>query len=97
MLELEFQSDPVFLNRVWNLTEAEVLIRCPVCKAKVIFAPNWESARKYQVHPGAYCSVDRKHLTAMFELALEPTPDSAPHAPRDRAGWSAEPAPQPME
>ncbi|TDU71178.1 ribonuclease [Prosthecobacter fusiformis] len=72
MLELDYQSGTAFLKRVWNLDEAEVLIRCPICKAKVIFAPSWETAHKYKVHPGAYCSVDRKHLTVMFELTPPP-------------------------
>jgi hypothetical protein len=71
MEKLVFSSDLAFLNKVWKLTEEEVLILCPICNGRVIFAPNWNLARIHGVPPGAYCSVDRKHLTAMFEIDLE--------------------------
>lgn len=32
-----------------------------------MFVPDWKRARELTVHPGAYCTVDRRHLTVVFE------------------------------
>ncbi|WP_395732633.1 hypothetical protein [Prosthecobacter sp.] len=36
-----------------------------------MFVPDWKRARELTVHPGAYCRVDRRHLTVMFDMAPE--------------------------
>lgn len=78
MKDAVFRTDSDFLREIWNLPEEELRLRCPICNAPVIFAPTFERARKHRTHPGAYCSVDRKHLTEMFELAPEHSPANGP-------------------
>jgi len=71
MQDLVFRADSAFLMEIWKLSDDEMLLRCPVCNARVIFAPTWERARRHGVHPGAYCTKDEKHLMMMFELDPE--------------------------
>ncbi|BCU78009.1 hypothetical protein [Luteolibacter sp. LG18] len=71
---LVYQSDAAFLRKIWTLPEEELVLRCPVCHARVLFAPTWERARRLGVHPGTHCSADRKHLMVLFELDAEPSP-----------------------
>lgn len=50
-----------------NAAGARVL--CPRCGAEIVIAPDIKSGRRYQVHPGIYCSADSKHVFAMFHVA----------------------------
>jgi hypothetical protein len=70
---LVYQSGAKFLMEIWKRDPSTLNLICPVCGAKVIYAPTWELANKLGVHPGAYCSESKQHLSVMFEL--EP-PDS---------------------
>ena len=68
MQTLTYRSGGGFIASLLKLDPYQVRLLCPVCGEEMIFAPTRELAQKHRVHPGAYCSVDRKHLTVMFEL-----------------------------
>jgi hypothetical protein len=69
MEKLAFKTDAAFLRRIWNAPENSLQLLCPICSAPVQFAPTWDRARRLAIHPGAYRSANRKHLTVIFELA----------------------------
>ncbi len=71
MEELIFKSAPAFLEKLWAMPQDSVRLLCPVCGGDVMCAPDWKRARELTVHPGAYCTVNRRHLTVMFDLAPE--------------------------
>ena len=79
MEELIFKSDRAFLETLWTKSQESLRLLCPVCGGEVMFAPDWKRARELTVHPGAYCTVNRRHLTVVFEEA--PVERSRP--PRD--------------
>lgn len=74
MEELIFKSDPAFLEKLGTQSQKSFRLLCPVCQGDVMYAPDWKRARELTVHPGAYCTVDRRHLTVMFDLAPERLP-----------------------
>lgn len=71
MEEIIFKTDPAFLEILWATPQETLHLLCPVCGGDVMFAPDWKRARELTIHPGAYCTVDRRHLTVMFDLAPE--------------------------
>lgn len=71
MEELIFKTDPAFLEILWTTPQETLRLLCPVCGGDVLFAPDWKRARELTIHPGAYCTVDRRHLTVMFDMAPE--------------------------
>ena len=71
MEELIFKTDHAFLEKLWTTPLETLRLLCPVCGGDVMFAPDWKRARELTIHPGAYCMVDRRHLTVMFDMAPE--------------------------
>lgn len=71
MEELIFKTDPAFLEKLWMTPQGALRLLCPVCEGDVLIVPDWKRARELTIHPGAYCSVDRRHLTVMFDMAPE--------------------------
>ena len=71
MEELVYQKGTAFLKSIWDAPPESICLLCPVCGGTVLFAPDWKRAREFAVHPGAYCTVDRKHFIVMFELTPE--------------------------
>jgi len=69
MEEFIFNTDPAFLEKLWTIPQESLRLLCPVCGGDVMFAPDWKRAREFTVHPGAYCTTDRRHLTVVFEQA----------------------------
>lgn len=71
MEELIFKTEPAFMEALWAVPQETLRLLCPVCGGDVMFVPDWKRARELTVHPGAYCRVDRRHLTGMFDMAPE--------------------------
>ena len=56
------------LRQVYELRDSGVRFLCPVCRADLIVALDFESALEHGVHPGIYCSSHPEHLSELIEL-----------------------------
>jgi hypothetical protein len=54
--------------QVIELHQSGVTFLCPHCRSPFIVALTHEEAHRHKIHPGVYCSLDRKHFTMMLEL-----------------------------
>lgn len=65
---LKYEPGGAFLARIMELQPDDVSILCPQCESELIFAPNFESANEFKVHPGLHCPNEGCDFMVMFNL-----------------------------